>query len=269
LIKKKRIELTERDQKFLSFLHNHKVLNTRFICQLFFNNCHRKNATKRINKLRRYGYIRSHLYTNNKGVEDRAYFLDRKGIDLVRQSSEENWIRREFESGKINHDLALVLIGEKLRSCEQVTEYQTENVLRSFKPYQENPRYLGFSRMRSDAMMAINHSGVEFLVAVEYEAHVKNDQRWEEKLRSYHSDFSINAVFYICETERIKNKLEQIELKFWQKSGLKLYTILSKDIISSKDIIQFKNPDGKISKLNLPQMMGGTPYGSREYGEMP
>ena len=259
MIREKRIELTERDKNFLAFLHNYKVLNTALICQFFFNNCHIKNAKKRINKLRKYGYIRSHLYTNNKGIEERAYFLDKKGIDLVRHDSEENWMRREFESGKINHDLALAVIGEKLRSCEQVTEYQTENILRSFRPYQENSRYSGFSRMRSDAMMAVNHSETEFLVAVEYEANVKDDQRWEEKLRNYHSEPSISAVFYICETERIKNKLEQIELKIWHKTGIKLYTILNKEVISSKDIIQFKNPEGKISKLNLPQMMGGPP----------
>lgn len=249
---KSRVEITPRDLGLLQFLHEYKVANIELVARFNFKMANKKVVQRRLIKLYHYGYVIPVAFINKSGPQI-AYSLTPKGFDLAHSHSGFNWQRQELESGKIKHDLALVEIGEMLKSCNSVAEYVTENTMASSAYYQKHLRYSSFCRVRSDAMMLLKGKNHDYFVGVEYEATPKSADRWEAKLYDYHLESNISVVFYLCETLAIKNKIDQIEKELCQKFPPKVYTALRKDAISNSLMAKFENPFGQSLSLHFPK----------------
>ena len=164
-----------------------------------------------------------------------------KGIKEIINSYRYEITTPDFRSDSIFHDLGLVLLRERLEKTKTMVEYLSESMLHSCDDFKDDEKLSAYSRMNSDAALAIETDKNKFHVALEYEISDKQYSRYVKKLEDYYESSSIAGVFYVCGNTKIENLIRKADEEFSQKHDTKVFTCLEENVYKSVGPLPFIN----------------------------
>ena len=225
--------ITERDVNVLKFLHENKIAQRDQLHNLFFKKTNIRVFNRRILKLLEHGYVeRRALALNHKLTS--CYQLSPKGFQYLKSFNEFEEVFKSERSEAIEHDISLVVVRGIISAKKKVIKFFTENMLQCNSYFIESDIFKKFIRLQSDAVCEAKFSKANHLLAIEYESSIKSKKRYEDKISDYYN-VDIQAVIYICESQRLLEKIMEIDkiVSKRKKVDSKLYFCLMNDLKKS------------------------------------
>jgi len=241
----------DRDIHLFYTLLEYKIMSFHQIRKFIFSNTRQQVTYRRLLKFLLGGYI-ERIFLPHGDRYMSAYSLSENGLKKLVEVKGVQMARYQLRSNSIDHDLALVEIGERLKNAGGVVKYLTENILRSTIDYDEAWRYRDFVQNCSDACLEIERDDRIIRIAVEYESTLKSNERYERKFMDYRLSNNIGIVFYICESINVWNRLEKLLLGIATHNNLFVYFALRQDLFSPSNEVIFKGPGSRIFQMIWP-----------------
>lgn len=228
--------LTPRDMNILNYLFRFKIAWMDHIHQEFFKDVHYSAVTRRLRKLEKAKLIGRNVMLDKAKCIRSSFELTTKGLDKLKRSGlEVN--RVQLKSNYPEHDLKLLELVSVLSKFSMVTKVNTENELL-------NDAEKELVNLRPDALLKLLVKGHPFLVAIEYELNAKSIARLKDKLIDYYQTGAVDAVFYLCETQAVLNKIRVIDQELSKGQKSKVFFCLAKDALSQPEKVTFTNSQG-------------------------
>lgn len=238
--------ITARDRDIFRFLYESKVATSRQIRARFFPKVSLTFANRRLRLLSKAGWIERAGFTENSdsltyllSLTDAAYrqFVRKEGV---------NDLRCQLRSDAVDHDVALVDIRGRLENLPMVNRLYTENLLQSCYDYAESDEFKDYVTLHSDALLEVNFQDEHrFLVPLEYEASLKSKDRCRSKLLDYYVKSDAQAVFFICGSKPVLDRMTEIEGEIGQEFRPKVYFSLLSNVINPAEKVTFTSIQGK------------------------
>ena len=244
-----RVALRTRDFEILQFLFESKIVTKDQIQLYFFNNAANGTVNRRLRKILSLDLIkRVPLETEQKTIY--GYTITQKGLNKVKHLL-------PYGYGKINqsdcpiHDIVLVDIRKAFENRNSIKSYYTENVLQTCPQFKNNMQFQPFIELNSDGVVLMDTKIGILDLAIEFDAHQKNNERYRNKLNDYYFKRKIEGVLYICANQYILNALLKIdyEVSHRHRCNPKMYFALLNDVIHTKNEMTFKNVDKYILQV--------------------
>lgn len=227
----------------MHFVFEHRAVSFKQLANRFFKGAQVCTVYLRLEKLRKSELLSSSI-VRWKDKRSTVFGITAKGIRQIADTYQYEITSPDFRSDSVFHDLGVVLLRERLEKAKMVAEYLSESMLQSCRYFTEHEKLSAFSRINSDAVVAIETSKNKFQVAFEYELSGKKLSRYAEKLEQYYRTKSIAAVFYVCGDARIEKLIRQADARFGENYDAKVFICLEEVFHSSVDEIPFVNKDG-------------------------
>ncbi len=170
-----------------------------------------------------------------------VFGITHKGLKQIADTYRYKITTPDFRSDSITHDLGLVMLRERLEKAEMVADYLSESTLQSCGELSENEKLGAFTRVNSDAALAIETAKSKFHVALEYEVSDKLESRYAKKLTEYYYSPSVAAVFYVCGDASIEKLIRNVDTEVGQKFDPKVFTCLEEIVHSDATKLPFIN----------------------------
>ena len=213
----------------IEYLFKYKVASIKQIGRDLFPDLKSNSVLRRLQRLRSRKLIIpaiSSLHPNEK-----IYSLSAKGFrDIMGSDSVE---RKELLSQAVSHDLALVDIGEKLKSCPAVEHFYPENVLKTKHGLVGSEIHTALQSLSPDGIIKADFGTKKLLLAMEYEATIKAEKRYKNLFQSYYLAPKIAGVLYICKNSRMISKLMEIERNILPCHHSKFFYTTLDDLLSA------------------------------------
>ena len=246
---KRKVVLTSRDKKLFYFLFRFKTVGIVDIQRAFFKNVHYSGLTRRLRLLVKTKFIQRNVTLDGeKGIVSTFTLLPKGLIEL--QKAGYLISRKQLRSNYPDHDLKLLRLIGVISHFEMVNKIITENELLSLDLYQSDERLSEFIALKPDAVLMLNVKGTKFHVALEFEQNGKSAFRWKQKLIHYYQSPSVDAVFYICESPSMLNKLIEIDREIVTSEKRKIFFALSENVTSQIQKVIFINAESNTFTFN-------------------
>lgn len=234
----------ERDRDILIFLFRNKVASFNQIHRYYFENTSKQICSRRLNKLLKSRLIEKRAILTKKGRE--VFFnVSGHGIKAIDEFLDHDINSKNYTSDSIQHDLVLTDITKRFEKMSVVLEVLTESQLQSCSAYMDDSSLLPFIDLRSDRVCVIKGETKNSYAAIEYERSLKENSRNKSKIDAYYNNYSVPAVFYICQSRSLLNSLKKIDKERSEKEESKLYFCEVADVQSSSSEITFTRHDGE------------------------
>lgn len=233
---KRRLRITDRDRVLFDYLISNKVATVEQI-QRDVLRTHKRYVYIRLGQLARAGMIRRQATYQNRAI---SYYSIGKMATRDQPFERRDLGSVKFKSDSPIHDMVLVDIRHSLVGYEQVDQYITENDIQlqiadpGF-PVKE------LASIRSDAAFRLRRNGKMHHIAVEFENHHQNRGRYEHKFHQYHHEMKVSLVLYIVSSERIKNKMIQIDKDICPLAQSRLFFCTLEKVLSRPTTLVFEN----------------------------
>ncbi len=237
---RKQIEITKRDIKILEFVFEHRAVTFRQLANRFFNGASTPTVYVRLDKLRRSGLLKK-SFVLWKAKRSVIFGITDKGLKQFAESYRYKITKPDFKSDSVAHDLGLVMLRERLEKTKMVVEYLSESMLQSCGQLVEHEKLGFFSRINSDAALAIETTKNKFHVALEYEISDKQESRYAKKLTEYYYSPNVAAVFYVCGDASIEKLIRNVDVEVGQNWDAKVFTCLEETTHSATGSLPFVN----------------------------
>ncbi|MEZ4744004.1 MAG: hypothetical protein R3B45_16410 [Bdellovibrionota bacterium] len=139
-----------------------------------------------------------------------GYSITTKGFNRIQTSLPYEVQTQSFLSDCPVHDLDLVDIRFVFESKIAVKNYYPENILQACCNVKGSDPFKPFIELNSDALVELNMNTEKLYLALEYEASLKNLDRYKDKIDSYYWA-GVRAVLYICQNKKILRALQKID----------------------------------------------------------
>ena len=197
-------------------------------------------ALLRLGKLVRGGYLTKQGVFSRKRIHA-VYGLTEKGMELVKQNYRFEITNAIYKSDSANHDVGLVDLREKIEKAKMLIGFFPENVLQACGNLVESEEFSHFSRLNSDAVLVLNTPTGKYKVALEFEASLKRNSRYAQKITDYYLAPEIASVFYVCSDNEIASAIRRIDYEVGEKFEPKVYICGQKIIQEGGFPIPFYN----------------------------
>jgi DNA-binding HxlR family transcriptional regulator len=234
-----KINIREKERNLLRYLYEYKVANAKQINRDIYPGITHQALYKRLNLLARARLIRTGFHRELHGRL--LYSLSGQGFRMFAGDTIILKLRHEWQSASPLHDLDLLEIGERLKRSKSVTEYWTENYLKSGLISEMDPDVREIASIRPDAALRIRSEGNRLVLPLEYERSLKFAPRYDALFKKYYARGNIPAVLFIAKTEDLARKVKALERRYRRdQPGKFLYTVLSEgDALC--DMMKFTN----------------------------
>lgn len=243
------MEITRRDINILHFVFEQRAVSFKQLANRFFNGASDSTVYIRLDKLRKSGVL-SNSIVRWRGKRSVVFGITDKGIRQIADSYRYKITTPDFRSDSIGHDIGLVLLRERLEKTKMVVEYLSESMLQSCSEFTEHEKLSAYSRLNSDAALAIETTKNKFHVAIEYEISDKSKFRYAKKLKQYYDSFSVAAVLYVCGNVSIEKLILKVDEEVDQNVEAKVFTCLEENIYKATDVLPFINRKNAMLSLS-------------------
>lgn len=206
---KKTVVITETDERLFRYLYGFKVATADQLKRDIYTSHSKRSINRRVSKLIECGFleISRHETTRSQRVISITPWTFKNYIETGAEH------RMELKSAMIEHDLDLLDIAAILKQSEQVLDYYPENIIKAHcVPELEQHTFL--NNIHPDALVKVEVKNGTFMFPLEYENSRKFMNRYEELFNRYYSHNDIPAVLYICSSESLLRRVQNIEAKF-------------------------------------------------------
>ena len=244
----KKYFLRERDHKLFDFLYQFKVATVDDIRALIFDGIGRQNVYSRLKELVQLKLIQKVPY-QRAGRFLAAYSLTDKCFKkLVCTEGERASLRKQFKSGKVEHDLSIVTIYRRLIQSPVVANFLAENVLMSNSAIIRSLDLEEWLKNSPDGILIHESSKGRYLLPFECELSIKAGFRYETKLINYYQSEKVPAIIYICGNAKVKDTIRRVEKRYCHQYPPKVFYGLLEDgqkqgspwIFSNRKSVQLK-----------------------------
>lgn len=246
---KRKVVLTQRDKKLFYFLFRFKIVDIVDVQNEFFRNVHYSALTRRLRVLESAKFIQRYVAFDDERRVISTFTLSPQGL-LDLQKAGIAISRKQLKSNYPDHDLKLLKVVRAILRFEMMDKVITENELLSLDLHQHDERLSEFIALKPDAVLMLNVKGAKFHVALEFEQNGKSAIRWKQKLLHYYQSPSVDAVFYVCESLSILNKLIEIDREIATTERRKIFFALSKNVTSQTQKVTLINSASNTFTLN-------------------
>ncbi len=205
-------------------------------------------ANTRLIKLKKAGYVIDISATFN-GRRKIAYGITDKCLSLIGDSYKYPITASDFKSDSAIHDIGLAYIRERLENTNMLSEYISESMLHCCQYFIEHEKIGPYSRINSDAVLALNMPKKIVYVALEYEMNVKEQSRYIKKISEYYYSSNITAVLYICKNNKMEKLIREIDSIVGKSSISKVFTCSIDAVIKMSGEIPFINRNDEVFGL--------------------
>ena len=193
------VKLSERDKAIMNFIRRQDFCFYKDVVKFFPSY---STASRRLNSLSKYGYlviedIRSRGFKNILDKQSLFVIGDNKKIVYLKRSHLSNYEYLKLSRNKINHQILLFSLKEKLQSILKVPAI-FENEIRERRGTLESGGHEPYPDFYFE--------GENFKLAVELELNIKSKNRYDLKTIDY-SRSSFSHVLYIVGFLKKKDKL--------------------------------------------------------------
>ena len=206
--------LQDRDHRLFDLLYQFKVATVDDIRVLIFGGIGRNKVYSRLKQLVQLGLIQKVPY-QREGRFLAAYSLTEKCFKkLVCTEGERAWVRRQFKSGKVDHDLSIVTIYRRLIPSPTVANFLSENILMSNSAVMRSLDLEEWLRNSPDAILIHESNKGRYFLPLECELSIKAGFRYETKLINYYQSEKVPALIYVCGNAKVKEAICRVERKY-------------------------------------------------------
>ena len=205
--------LGERDEKLLDFLYQFKVATVDDVRELIFDSVVKSRVYRRLKELVVMGLIQKVPYQKN-GRWLSAYSLTRKSFKKIVMEGENSKGWQQVLSGKVVHDLSLVLIYRRFIKSPEIIDFMTENALLGNSSELSSYGIEEWMKHHPDGILVDQTPKGTFFLPLECELSLKKCFRYETKLIHYYQSTKIPAIIYVCGDAKIRDSLCRIEEKY-------------------------------------------------------
>ncbi|MCT4642792.1 MAG: replication-relaxation family protein [Bacteriovoracaceae bacterium] len=246
----KKIIITQRDRQVLRGLFEQKVMDQETVKQAFFKEKSISACVKRMQKLVRGGYVNKSGIHQDKTKMKIIYSLSVLGLEVILSHFDLIKDKATFKSDSILHDLELSKLRYKIKKYQSVANYFSENAIKNFCYGVDDKKFEPYRRLNSDAVLNIEDNDTSFFIAFEYERSIKSQERYIKKILDYYTENSVNAVFYVCQSQTILNLIKRVDGSLCKEYGeSKIYTCLQEDFYKGIPKLAFRNSENYIYEL--------------------
>ena len=204
--KRQRIELTDDDRELLLFIALHKFIDD-VAGRIVLSKKNDRAFLRRINKLKQYNYVRTHLAT----LQNIRFGIKQKNITVIALDTEGCLLTNTKKISKLavnlKHNLYVKRIcAALLKLREQGFEYEMETIME----YDEKNKYVHIPDQQERYNIRPDIFVKDYQIAFEIELNIKDKYDYEKRL--FWSQFleNLNKILWLVETENDKIKLINI-----------------------------------------------------------
>lgn len=229
---------SRRDFECLRYLHAVKVATAKQIHKAIFKKDY-SNFYKKLKKYEQLCLIRK--IAGGKDFDASCpYVLSEQGLNTVRSNLSLTIAHNRFKSNSIHHDLFLVEIKRILEAKKMITGYYTENQIQTYTDFNHDEKLIPFKTLCCDAMFTLqNNKQSQINVALEFELSDKSSIEYKKKISNYYLEDFIHIVFYVCEGNKVENKIRQLNQEICNSNTSKIFIIQYSELIKEKEITNF------------------------------
>lgn len=232
----------------LCYLHENKVASSNQLRLDIFKSSIQKTR-RRLKQLRDAHMLET---LNRIDLLDRGvvYSLTKFALGYLKKIYPNMFFINRVRSNSIDHDLRLVDIRRALTSKKLVTKYWTENQLQTSIDVTHDLVLSTYRSLQVDALVKLdNKMGDSLLCALEYEASIKSNAAYKDKMKMLYSIPQVGVILYICLDEEVERVVKSSELNLANTKSKKIYYANYLDVIKSDSTVVFQNQDGSIIEV--------------------
>jgi hypothetical protein len=243
-----KLHLRQVERDLIGYLYRYKVATSHQIARDIYRGISHQALYKRLNLLSRGRLIRT---SHHRELGGRLlYSLGDTGFTLIKRESGDPKLRKESQSASPLHDLDLLDIGRRLRSCSVVTDYWSENLIKSAQVSGQDGDVRMLSLLRPDAIVRIKTKETELALPLEYERSLKFASRYDSLFKKYYARESVPAVLYIVKDEDMLKQIQSLEKKFLGQRKPKFFYSLLENLQATGEPARFANLQNESIVLN-------------------
>lgn len=240
--KKENIKITDRDKKIFMYLFENRLATNLDILHKFYAGKNKRNSRKRLEKLKRNGFI---AMAASEGLKQRFfYYLTLKGLETI--YSDGHFFKGfRLKSPNPHHDYALASLRNVLKESKMIHEYYTENMIQSdIKDCFVEKIFKDDGNFSPDALFVTKSKGEKFYNTVELELTQKGVNFYRRKIRKYYLNEKISYVLFISNSKTIEKKVMQTEKQLYPNIKTMFYYANFKAFLDKKLPFKFVNCRG-------------------------
>ena len=244
---KKRVVITERDEKLFHYLFFNKVATNCHLQRDIFSGSSKQAVHHRLDKLIKAGFIEA-TYLRETGNR-LVYSLSKKSLlKFIGQSIDLKRMQRK--SSSIAHDLELLEIKRALTNLRFVDDYFTENALIAGIFDDDEQEIQEIRVANPDAIVKVSVAKTSYFFPLEYEASAKFYKRYGQLIDRYYFMDEVKAVLFIAKNLSIQKKVAQVERKKHPGRSGKFFYCLYQNLIDLQEKAQFINNQKEVVLMN-------------------
>lgn len=243
------MKVTQRDRQLLNLLFAQKVANVEQVNTLLMANISVSTTYRMLKDLLDEKFVQKVPYLLSPRSKC-AYSITDKAFNEFILGNSEIKVPKRIKSNSIEHDITLVDLRIRFSKCASVVSWISENLLQCGLGYDKQYGVSQFVKHYPDAVMELKIEGQNYLIALEYEASIKNLARYEQKILNYYMHPEIGVVIYISANSSIQNLIKQSEIGRCANFQKKIYYNTIDNILRASGVLPFVNVENK--SINIP-----------------
>ncbi len=250
MIKRKKCKIHIRDIEINLFyyLYSYKVATAKQIARDIYPHISHQALYKRLNILIKTGLIDGNYIKELRGKL--VYSLTQKCLRVYFFKNQKG-MRKQTKSDSILHDLDLLDISQTLKSSRLVSNYLTENVLKSGVSIDDYDEIDCIQKLAPDAIFKLKLKDQSFTFAIEYERNLKFSNRYNKFFNKYYANSFIDGVILIGRDLKITKTLMAKEKSICDVSHRKFFYLDLEKMNILNQTISFYNLNGEAIELDL------------------
>lgn len=242
------IELQRRDLMMMKFIYTFGAATYDQIRRKFFPGLHPATATRRINVLRRHGYLKTFWYLHEDKPQ-RCVKLREKAWPAIEKLWKEQIEKPSFVANPFGwafgmNDLALRF--ELLKLFERML---SENIFQGSSELSTHPFYRNLVWQNCKSALELVKEEKKILFPIELEFTTKSLEHYEKKIRYYNQLGTIYGVLFLCTHNETMDVIARVDKNICGEKESCVYVALTSSVLGSPNQIVLQSVSG--TKIGL------------------
>ena len=247
---KNKIKIHSDDIKLFTYLYIFQVATINQIRRDLFPKRDITSVVRRLSKLKKNGFLEKKVCFDSDW-DCVVYSTTKKVFKNYLRHFHIEGRPEQMSSASLAHDLTLIEIRKRLKQFKEVSNYYTENLIRSSTLVEESFPVEDLRDLRNDAVFKLEYQQKFHHIALEYEASIKDRQRYSDKFLNYCLRDKVSGVFFVCKKKQHLKKIMQFEKDCCGPYAPKFYYIVLEDLLCEKSFATFYNRNGNKITLHV------------------